>query len=229
MHTHVLLAIGAIALPFITFHWKHSLFALAFILLIPGCAGDDAPHDRTDTTAHAAAPPGSIPESMPDTSATAAPEPTVADSVILRKPAADLTKDTTTKTAAIPTVKTDAVKPDDRVQTARADGDTKESTGSSGCPEVSADLIAQGRKVFTSSGNCVTCHGMDAKGNMLGPDLTDTKWIHISGDYASIAKVVRTGVNLVVEHTTPMPPMGGGRLSDDDLCAVAAYVWSLSH
>ena len=28
---------------------------------------------------------------------------------------------------------------------------------------------------------------------------------------------------------TPMPPMGGSRLSEDQVQAVAAYVYSLSH
>jgi len=31
------------------------------------------------------------------------------------------------------------------------------------------------------------------------------------------------------EYRSPMPPMGGAQLTPDQLSALAAYVWSLSH
>ena len=38
-----------------------------------------------------------------------------------------------------------------------------------------------------------------------------------------------TGVPKPKEHPAPMPPKGGAPLTDDQVKAVAAYVYSLSH
>ena len=97
------------------------------------------------------------------------------------------------------------------------------------CGDVTKDRIKAGATVFSGNGNCSTCHKGDGTGTPLGPDLTDQTWINISGDYSSIIENVRNGVQLPIEHPTPMPPMGGGTLTEEEICAVAAYVWSLSH
>jgi hypothetical protein len=31
------------------------------------------------------------------------------------------------------------------------------------------------------------------------------------------------------DYEVPMPPKGGAQLSDSDVAAVSAYVWSISH
>ena len=95
------------------------------------------------------------------------------------------------------------------------------------CDEPTPERIAQGKIVYAGKGNCGNCHAADATGGALGPDLTDKLWIHINGDYTSIARNIRNGVPLPEEYPTPMPAGGGGDLSDEDVCAVAAYVWSL--
>jgi mono/diheme cytochrome c family protein len=40
---------------------------------------------------------------------------------------------------------------------------------------------------------------------------------------------VTNGVPQPKEHPAPMPPKGGAQLSDDQVKAVAAYVYSLGH
>ncbi len=97
------------------------------------------------------------------------------------------------------------------------------------CPEATPELAAQGKKVFLGKGNCYTCHGMDAKGTPLAPNLVSHKWINIDGSYTAIAELVKTGVPTPKEHPAPMPPMGGAQLSAGEVCAVSAYVYSLSH
>lgn len=92
-----------------------------------------------------------------------------------------------------------------------------------------AKLVADGKKIFTGKGNCYACHGADAKGTPLAPNLTDTTWINIDGTLASIEGLIKTGVPKPKEHPAPMPPMGGASLKPEELQAVAAYVWSLSH
>jgi mono/diheme cytochrome c family protein len=92
-----------------------------------------------------------------------------------------------------------------------------------------AKLVADGKKIFTGKGNCYACHGADAKGTPLAPNLTDTTWINIDGTRAAIEGLVKAGVPKPKEHPAPMPPMGGASLKPEELQAVAAYVWSLSH
>ena len=93
-----------------------------------------------------------------------------------------------------------------------------------------SQLVALGDSIFhgrAAGGICFTCHGPDAKGTALAPDLTDATWINIDGSRAAIANIVRTGVLQPKQHPGPMPPFAG--FTDQQLQAVAAYVYSLSH
>ena len=95
---------------------------------------------------------------------------------------------------------------------------------------VTPAMIAKGKTIFTSTGLCFACHGQDAKG-MVGPNLTDTTWIHGKGTYPEIVQIVTTGIpaNETKLGKGAMPPKGGSQISEDDVKAVSAYVWSLSH
>ncbi|MGH7637352.1 MAG: c-type cytochrome [Gemmatimonadaceae bacterium] len=105
-------------------------------------------------------------------------------------------------------------------------------TGSSGGSVVPGEGgLALGRQIFqgqAAGGLCQTCHGMDAKGTQLGPDLTDANWLNTDGTLAGITQVIRTGVATPKQYPGPMPPMGGSQLTDDQITAVAEYVKSLS-
>lgn len=96
----------------------------------------------------------------------------------------------------------------------------------------SAAQIAEGDKIFhgqEAGGTCTACHGQDAKGTAMAPDLTDNTWIHGDGSLSFIEHTVTTGVPQPKSHPAPMPPMGGASLNPDQIKAVAAYVYSLSH
>ena len=94
---------------------------------------------------------------------------------------------------------------------------------------LSPELIAQGDKVFHGAGNCYACHGGNAEG-LVGPNLTDAEWIHSKGTLEDITNQVIHGVPKEESKSgIVMPPKGGGTLSDEDVKAVAAYVYSLSH
>jgi mono/diheme cytochrome c family protein len=96
---------------------------------------------------------------------------------------------------------------------------------------VTPAMVAKGKTVFTSSGLCFACHGMDGNG-AVGPNLTDSTWIQVkSGDYAGLVTLITKGVSAAEAKTGkgPMAPKGGSTISDDDVKAVAAYVWTLSH
>jgi glucose/arabinose dehydrogenase/mono/diheme cytochrome c family protein len=95
-------------------------------------------------------------------------------------------------------------------------------------PGATSAAVALGQRVYTG-GTCVGCHGSDAKGTPLGPDLTGSKWLWGDGSVQSIAKIITDGVPNPKEFRSPMPPMGGAQLSPSEVTAVADYIWALSH
>jgi mono/diheme cytochrome c family protein len=98
--------------------------------------------------------------------------------------------------------------------------------------QITPKLIALGDSIFhgkVAGGTCQTCHGADAKGTALAPNLTDNQWLNGDGSYQFIVNTVTTGVPKPKQHPAPMPPKGGAPLTPDQVKAVAAYVYSLSH
>ena len=88
--------------------------------------------------------------------------------------------------------------------------------------------LRRGARVFRG-GTCAGCHGSNAKGTPLGPDLTRNQWLWGDGSLAAITGTIADGVVTPKNYRSPMPAMGGVPLSKPDLDAVAAYVWALSH
>jgi cytochrome c551/c552 len=116
--------------------------------------------------------------------------------------------------------------------TAAAGGGTSSgATGAAGgAGGGDAKLIALGDSVFhgqAGGGTCYVCHGQDAKGSGVGPNLTDAEWLNNDGTLAGITGTVKNGVAQPKKAPAPMPPMGGASLSDDQVKAVATYVHSL--
>jgi mono/diheme cytochrome c family protein len=92
--------------------------------------------------------------------------------------------------------------------------------------------VALGDSVYhglVGGATCVGCHGQDAKGTPLAPDLTDNQWLWGDGSLRSIEQTIKRGVPQPKQHTGAMPPMGGAQLTPPQLHAVAAYVYALSH
>ena len=93
-------------------------------------------------------------------------------------------------------------------------------------------MVALGERIYHGQGGgaaCTGCHGWAATGSALGPDLTDATWLWSNGSYAGIAKTITDGVSQPKQYRDPMPPMGGADLTADQVSAVAAYIWGLSH
>jgi putative heme-binding domain-containing protein len=78
--------------------------------------------------------------------------------------------------------------------------------------------LAEGQALFR--GLCSGCHGGSGRGGK-GPDLTDQRWIHGSGD-PDIERVIRNGV-----QGTTMKKLGES-LKDDQIRKVIAYIRSLA-
>lgn len=88
----------------------------------------------------------------------------------------------------------------------------------------SIETAAQGRELYPM---CGVCHGMEGGGTDLGPALADAERLHISGDIDEIANIIRTGVPDPVEFGIPMPGYGREALEDDEVRALATYVYLL--
>lgn len=101
-----------------------------------------------------------------------------------------------------------------------------------GAASITPAMVALGDSIFhgqTAGGPCYTCHGQNEKGTTLAPDLTDKTWIDGDGSYNYIVQRVTTGVPQPKQYPAPMPPMGGANLTQAQIHAVAAYVYSLSN
>ena len=93
-------------------------------------------------------------------------------------------------------------------------------------------MVALGDRIYhgqVGGAACTGCHGSDATGSPLGPDLTGKTWLWSDGSYAGIGKTITDGVMHPKRYRSPMPPKGGAELSPDQVSAVAAYIWGLSH
>ena len=81
-----------------------------------------------------------------------------------------------------------------------------------------AELLAEGKVIFIK--NCVSCHGPEAQGASIGPNLTDEYWIH-KGGIKDIFKTIKNGV-----QEKGMIPWGQ-QLSNAQIAAVATFIKSL--
>ena len=93
---------------------------------------------------------------------------------------------------------------------------------------VTPEMVAQGQEIFNTN-ICWSCHQQNAVGGPLAPALNDTTWLNIDGSYDAIVSTIKTGVPQPKQHPSPMPPMGGAQLTEDQIKALAAYVYSISH
>ena len=178
------------------------------LVVLAACGGGDK-GAASDTSGMASTPPAAEP----------APPAAATDTGSAMAPAAD----TGAKAADTATAKTQ--------DTAKKTGAAKPAGKAAGGGG-SAAQVAEGDKIFhgqEAGGTCTACHGQDAKGTAIAPDLTDSEWLNGDGSLAFIEHTVTTGVPKPKSHPAPMPPMGGASLNPDQIKAVAAYVYSLSH
>jgi len=96
----------------------------------------------------------------------------------------------------------------------------------------SREMVVVGERIYrgqVGGAACSGCHGEAGEGSPLGPSLTSKKWLWSDGSYAGIKKTITEGVSQPKQYRSPMPPMGGAQLTPEQVSAVAAYVWGLSH
>jgi mono/diheme cytochrome c family protein len=200
---------------------------LGLLLLLAACGGGGDRAKTTDTTAMSTPAPADTalaPEATPAPAPTPQPD-TTARRTPAAKPSASKAQDTT-KAAS----KQDTTKKAAQQDTAKAAA--KPSATKPGGGALSPQQIALGDSIFhglVGGGTCSACHGQDAKGTAVAPDLTDQQWINGDGSYDFMVRIITNGVPQPKQHPAPMPPKGGAPLTDEQVKAVAAYEYSLSH
>jgi len=85
-----------------------------------------------------------------------------------------------------------------------------------------------GKAIFQGKGICHVCHGADAKGTPLAPNLTDAEWLNGDGTEKMLIATIKAGVTNPKKHPAPMPPMGGAQLTDAEILSLARYILSLA-
>jgi len=97
-------------------------------------------------------------------------------------------------------------------------------------PGVTPEVVEKGKAIYSGAGLCYACHGKNGEG-LLAPTtkLVDHDWIHSKGTYPEIVEYIKKGVTKEESKSgIPMPPRGGSKISDEDVNAVAAYVYTIS-
>ena len=94
---------------------------------------------------------------------------------------------------------------------------------------VTPELVEEGRGIFTKEGFCFTCHDYDGSGG-AGANLADGEWWHSDGSYEGIVATILRGVpgdEALGGAASAMLPKGGTSMTEEQVRAVAAFVWSL--
>ncbi len=96
---------------------------------------------------------------------------------------------------------------------------------------VTEAMVEEGRTLFASDALCFTCHATGEGVPNLGPDLTDDTWLNIEDptSYDQFVELINTGVPQPKEHMIPMVPRAGSPINDEQVRAVAAFVWTLAN
>jgi mono/diheme cytochrome c family protein len=93
---------------------------------------------------------------------------------------------------------------------------------------VTHEMAVEGQQLFSGQGGCFACHGGDATGTALGPNLRDQEWLNTDGSFEQIIQVIQAGVAQPVRYPGTMPPLGGARLNEDQVRQLGAYVYAIS-
>lgn len=96
---------------------------------------------------------------------------------------------------------------------------------------ITPQMVALGDSIFagrTAGGICFTCHGSDGEGGPAAPSLTDSEWLNGDGSLDVIVNTIRNGVPQPKQFPAPMPAFGRS-FNEEQIRALAAYVYSLSH
>lgn len=99
---------------------------------------------------------------------------------------------------------------------------------------VTPERVLIGNDLF-NGGSCVVCHAVAGRGSgRWAPDLSDVEWLHSDGDFNGIFDTIFWGVKeeemaAKSPRRFEMHPKGGLAINREQVKALAAYVWTISH
>lgn len=95
---------------------------------------------------------------------------------------------------------------------------------------VTVDMLVHGDKLFHGRGGCFACHGAEGQGLPAAGDAITTGLSFAQPEIESIIEVIEHGLSDALTRTPIRMPARGARgdLTDDELHALAAYVWAIS-
>jgi mono/diheme cytochrome c family protein len=96
-------------------------------------------------------------------------------------------------------------------------------------PGVTEEMVEEGRAAFAAAGVCAACHGADAGGSPIGPNLRNGEWIHVDGSVDEIARIITAGVAQAVQYPGMMPPLGGAQITPEQVRQIATYLYALNY
>ncbi|CAN5905593.1 hypothetical protein BH23GEM7_BH23GEM7_01450 [soil metagenome] len=121
-----------------------------------------------------------------------------------------------------------ATVPPPRVRSAPATAGPAPELAAGDLPQgVTMEMVNDGQQLFGTV--CIACHGAAGAGGPVGPALNDQNWIHITGQFEEIVNIINVGVAQPREYPGAMPAQGGGNFTDEQIRAIAAYVYAISH
>ncbi len=95
-------------------------------------------------------------------------------------------------------------------------------------PGSTAEQVASGDKLYHAQ-TCGGCHGSNAGGSPVGPDLTSGKYLWGDGSVAALSATITSGVAQPKQYRQAMPALGGAQLTPAEVHDIAAYLWASAH
>ena len=91
--------------------------------------------------------------------------------------------------------------------------------------QISADMVAKGRKIYQGKGACVVCHGTKMEGTAIAPPHRKTSgWKDAKdGAFPELVRVISSGVQGTVMVAYP------NGIKPNEAVLVASYIWAVNH
>ncbi|CAN5882373.1 hypothetical protein BH11GEM1_BH11GEM1_22770 [soil metagenome] len=97
-------------------------------------------------------------------------------------------------------------------------------------PGMTTDVLADGDRIFHSTGGCFACHGAEGEGLPAAGAAITTGLAYVPIDVKAIATLIAQGLpDADTRSPIAMPPRGArGNLTPVEIEHVASYVWVIS-
>jgi mono/diheme cytochrome c family protein len=94
---------------------------------------------------------------------------------------------------------------------------------------ISEAMVTEGETLYKGLGLCFACHGPTGTGVPgAGVNLSDDEWLHSDGSFEGLIEQILDGVGPDISKSgVIMLPKGGSQVTDEQVRAIAAYVWTL--